>query len=122
MMLIFSISGKLKISSVLSKNDLRHAVSTFYEENVTADEVAAAGEDIIRSFYSAPQSQTDLDAYRYECFLKCVTGNRSQLSGLPPSKAAAREHSLRVYLQVQTWLGRTLDPSEWGWERTGDGL
>ena len=33
---------------------------------------------------------------------------------LPPSDAA-KYHSDRVYHQVQTWLGHTLDPTQWVW-------
>jgi len=99
---------------MVRRNDLKSVVSTFYQENIVADKIVAAGEAIIRSLYGAPQSQKDLNAYCYECFLKCFTGNRSQLFSLPPSQAADREHSLRVCLQMQTWLGRTLDPLKWG--------
>lgn len=38
------------------------------------------------------------------------------LASLPPTSAAAREHSLRVYHQVQAWRGNPLVPTEWGWK------
>ena len=38
-----------------------------------------------------------------------------QLASLPPTSAAAEQHSYRVYLQVQEWLGNCLDPTKWGW-------
>ena len=35
---------------------------------------------------------------------------------LPPTSAAAKNHSARVYYQVQEWMDhRTLDPQQWGW-------
>ena len=35
---------------------------------------------------------------------------------LPPTSAAAKNHSVRVYYQVQEWMGhRALDPQQWGW-------
>src|SRR5437867_2741434 len=37
------------------------------------------------------------------------------LSNLPPTSAAARQHSFRVYPQVQQWCGVELNPTEWGW-------
>ena len=37
-------------------------------------------------------------------------------TSLPPTSAAAYEHSLRVYHQVQAWLEQDLDPTEWGWK------
>ena len=41
---------------------------------------------------------------------------------LPPTSAAAKFHSLRVYFQVQQWKG-TRDgvlPEEWGWRESED--
>ncbi|KAJ8935233.1 hypothetical protein NQ318_011453 [Aromia moschata] len=40
------------------------------------------------------------------------------LSSLPPTKAAYAQHSLRVYLQGQEWLGNRLPSTEWGWKFT----
>ena len=38
---------------------------------------------------------------------------RFDLSALPPKSAAARQHSLCVYHQVQQWKGMLLDPTKW---------
>ena len=38
------------------------------------------------------------------------------LAAFPPTSAAARQHSLRTYLQVQQWLGRDIPPTGWGWK------
>ena len=47
-----------------------------------------------------------------------------QVHTLPPTSAAASYHSLRVYLQVQTWIGNgdSMEPLEWGWDRTDNML
>src|SRR5277367_1626683 len=37
----------------------------------------------------------------------------------PPTSDAARLHSLRVYHQIQQWMGRNLDPISWGWSEVG---
>jgi hypothetical protein len=113
----------MKLPTVLKKrDDLKSAVSTFYREGSTADEVAAAGEKIIKGMYGATKATQDLDSYRYECFLKCVAGKTSQLASLPPSEAAARQHSFRAFFQIQTWLGKRCDPVKWGWRQTVNGL
>ncbi|GFO02494.1 hypothetical protein PoB_002899900 [Plakobranchus ocellatus] len=41
-----------------------------------------------------------------------------QVRFLPPTSAAAKYHSLRVYLQVQDWIDTTFDlqPEVWGWQ------
>ena len=40
-----------------------------------------------------------------------------QVHTLPPTSAATENHSKRVFLQVQEWLGKTdqLNPEKWGW-------
>ena len=39
-----------------------------------------------------------------------------QLSTLPPTTAAAKQHSFRAYLTVQEWMGRSFPPTSWGWK------
>ncbi|GBM35230.1 hypothetical protein AVEN_175832-1 [Araneus ventricosus] len=41
---------------------------------------------------------------------------------LPPTTAAAREHSLRAYPQVQHWSGYAKRPLDWCWKETKHGL
>ncbi|GBN17536.1 hypothetical protein AVEN_17860-1 [Araneus ventricosus] len=41
---------------------------------------------------------------------------------LPKTTAAAREHSLRAYLQVQHWSGFAKRPLDWCWKETKHGL
>ncbi|GBM44546.1 hypothetical protein AVEN_250531-1 [Araneus ventricosus] len=36
--------------------------------------------------------------------------------------AAAHQHSLKVYYQIQHWLGDKKRPGDWGWERTNSEL
>ncbi|GBM86308.1 hypothetical protein AVEN_248205-1 [Araneus ventricosus] len=38
------------------------------------------------------------------------------MASLPPFKAAAHQHSLRAYHQIQHWLGNKKIPEDWGWE------
>ena len=44
------------------------------------------------------------------------------LANLPPTSCAAREHSLRVFHQVQQWRGIQLPPTDWGWKLDGEHL
>jgi len=39
---------------------------------------------------------------------------------LPPTSAAAKQHSYRTFLTVQQWLGNNFNPTEWGWTLTDD--
>ena len=62
-------------------------------------------------------SDGNLDAARLWLFnVKVIKGCVAiDSTPLPPTSAAAYEHSLRVYYQVQAWLEQDLDPTEWGW-------
>nr|CAI5837262.1 unnamed protein product [Callosobruchus analis] len=40
----------------------------------------------------------------------------------PPTEAAARQHSLRVYQQVQRWKDIMKQPESWGWQQGTMGL
>ena len=48
--------------------------------------------------------------------MKAVATCPIQLWALPPTSAAAREHSWHVYHQVQSWLGNNPLPSDLGWD------
>lgn len=39
-----------------------------------------------------------------------------KLEKLPPTEGAAKEHSLRSYWQLQSWLGNKKNPLNWGWK------
>ncbi|KAK3787738.1 hypothetical protein RRG08_013226 [Elysia crispata] len=55
---------------------------------------------------------------RYKCFWEKVTSSITtfQVLSLPPTSAAAKYHSLRVYLQAQDWIDTICDlsPEMWG--------
>ena len=44
------------------------------------------------------------------------------LAVLPPTSSAARQHSFRVFHQVQLWRGINLTPTDWGWILKDDQL
>ncbi|GBO08947.1 hypothetical protein AVEN_170367-1 [Araneus ventricosus] len=44
------------------------------------------------------------------------------MDSLPPTEKASHQHSLRVYHQIQHWLGNKKRPGDWAWERTISGL
>ncbi|XP_050063804.1 uncharacterized protein LOC114129279 isoform X2 [Aphis gossypii] len=85
--------------------------SSFYRK----DNICKAGEMFILALYNASEKETNLNNYRYQCFAKNVSSSKNVLLTIPPSEAAAREHSFRVYHQIQMWLGNEKIPVEWGW-------
>lgn len=117
--------GKMKAVSLLNKYDhFQDIVAVFNNPLSTHDEVAAAGEKFILALYNAPSTERDLNHYRYISFNKNVSqsSHAVMLSSLPPTSAAGRQHSYRVYYQIQTWRGEVKQPDIWGWKKRGDGL
>ncbi|KAK3895578.1 hypothetical protein Pcinc_000716 [Petrolisthes cinctipes] len=63
-----------------------------------------------------------LNELRLKRFHAQVTDNKTAIHprNLPPTSSSTKFHSLRVYHQVQEWMGNSLPPEEWGW-RIQDG-
>ena len=81
-------------------------VEQFCKKDATVDDVIDAEEAALLCLYSGKEGD-NLDGLRYAKFCDKVTINKVHISPqtLPPTSAAARYHSMRVYLQVQQWLG-----------------
>ncbi|KAG5898454.1 hypothetical protein JTB14_015463 [Gonioctena quinquepunctata] len=60
--------------------------------------------------------------HRYNAFTKSVSNAKPDLSALPPTEGAARQHAFRVYHQIQFLLGNELPPVQWGWKLESDRL
>ena len=59
-----------------------------------------------------------LDDFRYNAYIKKVLRPRKSavnLASLPPTKDTATQHILRIYHQIQEWLGVNLRPERYGW-------
>ncbi|CAG9817157.1 unnamed protein product [Phaedon cochleariae] len=121
---IFDI-GKLKPFRRLSQDEaLRLRVGVFNSPNATPDDIATAGEMFIMSLYPGKTSD-DLGKRRFQMYVKINSrlpaNKKFDLAQLPPTSSSSREHSLRVYLQVQEWLGNPLPPTDWGFEKDEEG-
>uniref|UniRef100_A0A8D8RXL4 Uncharacterized protein n=1 Tax=Cacopsylla melanoneura TaxID=428564 RepID=A0A8D8RXL4_9HEMI len=53
---------------------------------------------------------------------RLLANGKPDISSLPPTEGAARQHLYRPYHQVQQWLGNNLPPQDWGWTMKGDVL
>ena len=93
-------------------------IQTFYSHESTKEEIKSAGEKIFFLLLNLSPSDGNLDASRLRLFnAKVIKGCAAiDSTSLPPTSAAAYEHSLRVYHQVQAWLVQDLDPTGWGFK------
>ncbi|CAG9818598.1 unnamed protein product [Phaedon cochleariae] len=114
----------MKFLTTLEKHkELQDHIKVFKNEHATPDQVAFAGEKFFLALFGFKDTNyTNLDKYLYQCFVKSVTKRKFNLASLPPTSAAARQHSLRPYYQVQLWRGCPKVVEEWGWKKTQTGL
>ena len=114
---LFGIGKGTSLKKYTSSANFRAQAVVFREDDASVEAIVDAGERAIVSLYSGKQSDT-LDDLRYNKFCE-KSASRSkhvQPQNLPPTSAAAKYHSMRVYLQVTKWKGLTLRPEEWGWQ------
>jgi hypothetical protein len=115
----------MKFLKLLNKNkQLGQLVSIFRDENASQDDVDKSGQCVIViPFINAAKSseQTSLDVLRYELFAQSISKIGFNLASLPPTTAAAHQHSLRTYHQVQLLYGKEKN-LKWGWKNTNNGL
>ena len=113
--------GKVKALTLAQKRDanLCSHMDVFSLHSSTHEDVANAGEKFLLKLYGAEQFAT-LNKYRHVAYKRSVaktsTSSTFKMASLPPTSAAAQQHSYRVYLQVQQWLGHCIPPTEWGWK------
>lgn len=115
--------GKMKILNTLLKNPhLSNIFERYLSRKTLPNIIAVAGSTLFTALYGGNPSKKSLNELRYQCYARLSIKSKANMASLPPTEDAARYHSYRVYHQVQTWLGNTLDPEDWGWKRTAHGL
>lgn len=116
--------GKMRFLRTLKKNSaLTKTIEIFKDPTAHADDLTNAGLTFFIALYKLTNKEvTSLNKLRYKCYLRSAYRTTAHLASLPPTEAAAQQHSLRVYFQVQQWLGNENDPEQWGWKKTKSGL
>lgn len=94
--------------------------SIFLSSQVEKKKLLEVGAQIIIKSYdlNAKVEKSNLDDFRYKTYVKKVLRSRKtavNLPSLPPTSDAANQHILRVYHQIQQWLGVDLEPEGYGW-------
>ncbi|CAG9820707.1 unnamed protein product [Phaedon cochleariae] len=115
--------GKNKFLKIIMKfPELNEIIEVFKDESADANAIAVAGENFLIKLYGVSQKDSSLDFLRYQQFSRSATKSKFNLASLPPTAAAAKQHSFRTYHQVQAWYGVEKNPEEWGWKRSKVGL
>lgn len=114
---IYGIGKTSALKCIREKPKLREVAKHFIESSAQHD-VAKFVELAVILFMDSDFTEC-LDTARFKKFSSKVMTNTSfvQVHTLPPTSAALRFHSLRVFYQIQVWKGsEELRPEDWGWE------
>ena len=105
---------------VFEDYELQQISDTFLRPLAEENDIVCAGEKAMCKLYGGLEEE-DLNTLRAKRFKEKTATNTTyvQSKSLPPTAAAANQHSLRVFLQVQSWNNPTssMDPTQWGWEQ-----
>lgn len=115
---LYGIGKGVVLKKFRNDSCIKQQAVIFNDESSTKGEIEAAGHATLVSLYKGTAND-DLDSLRHERFCQKVATSTTFVhpQSLPPTAAATRYHSLRVYFQVQQWKGRNeeLNPLDWGW-------
>ena len=93
----------------------------FDSQSASKEDISAAGEEVLIILYNG-KFERSIDLLRYKRYCDKVASSTShvQPQTLPPTSAAAKYHSFRVYYQIQEWKGTEarLLPQDWGWKES----
>ena len=113
---LYGLGKGLSLKRFTSSALFRDKSEQFCKKDATVDNVIDAREAALVCLYSGKEGD-NLDGLRYAKFCDKVATNKVHIrsQNLPPTSAAARYHSMRVYLQVQQWLGVcNMKETDWG--------
>lgn len=114
--------GKKTVVNIMKKHpNLKKQMSVFLNEKSTPQKIEKATEKFLVLLYGGKETDSLADC-RYKNFVKGCTKTSFHLSALPPTSDAAFNHGKRTFYQILLWKGIFLDPLEWGWKRTKNGL
>lgn len=117
--------GKKKVFNCFMKlkPERLEELKVFTENSCSADDIACVGEKFTAHLYGA-KGDTSVDRLRYLSYNKAIGSSQLstnfKLESLPPTSAALKQHSYRVYHAVQQAMSHTLPATNWGWMKKED--
>ncbi|GFR77676.1 hypothetical protein ElyMa_005830700 [Elysia marginata] len=115
---LFGVAKRLLLKKIKTNADFKTAAETFCTKGKSTADIIALGEKALVPLYGGRAGDT-LDMLRYKRFWEKAASSITtvQVRSLPLNSAAAKYHSLRLYLQVQDWIDKICDlkPEMWGW-------
>ena len=100
---------------LLTDTKFKQIARQFYDSDSKPEDIICAGEKLLLLIYGAKENT--LDKLRFSKFGHKIATSTVVVTpdSLCPTSDAAGLHSLRVYHQVQAWMGNDIPPLNWGW-------
>ena len=118
---LYGIGKGTSLKKFKSSQHFWEQAKVFATESATSKEISTAGEQALVILYNGTPVES-LDSLHYKRFYEKVSMNTSCIhpQTLPPTSAAAKYHSLRVYFQILEWKGSgdKIRPLDWGWKKS----
>lgn len=117
---VHGIGKGASLKKFITSSHFRQQAKVF-QGIATTEEIAASGGNALALLYNGKAGQC-LDNLRYQRYQEKLATKTTQIqpNSLPPTSAAAKFHSFRVYAQVLQWKGEGVNAEDWGW-KTKDG-
>ena len=121
---LFGIGKAAVLKKFKTNATLQQAAKVLDSFSATPEVIESAGETALVVMYNGKKKQSlnELRLSRY-CEKVAKSLNRVEAKSLPPTKAAAKYQSYRVYLQICQWksLECTMQEEVWGWKLNESG-
>lgn len=113
---LYSVGKSAALKKLNSSTYFSGLLATFNTPGASKEDVMTAGENALVCLYNGQPGET-LDILRLQRFCQKVSTStvRVEPRTLPPTSSSAKQHCLRVYVQVQQWQGVDMDANGWGW-------
>ncbi|KAG1711224.1 hypothetical protein GQR58_002605 [Nymphon striatum] len=113
---LYSIGKSAALKKLNSSAYFSGLLETFNTTGASKEDVMTAGENALVCLYNGQPGET-LNKLRLQRFCQKVSPStvRVEPRTLPPTSASAKQHCLRVYVQVQQWKGVGMDANGWEW-------
>ena len=112
---LYGLGKGMAIKLLCNNTHFQIAANVFSNPDATPANVIMAGENSIALLYNGCLGDR-LDSLRLPRFYRKVGSSTAHVQPRthPPTSAAAKFHSFRVYMQVQQLMGNDLEPEKWG--------
>ena len=121
---LFGIGKAAILKKFKTNTVLQQSAKVFDDESAAPEEIAVAGEKALVEMYNGKKNES-LNALQKRKYCEKVAKSLHRVKGksLPPTTAASKFHSYRVYLQICQWKNPhcNLQEESWGWKLTDSG-